>query len=120
MLFYIIFYNFPFTNGKVEEGKNLVAVEKKAVSRQDNVEIDPNIVFQNLIRAEATLIKEKKKMEVLKEKLLSKLNKKIESKTSNIQNLRAEIKDLKFACDELSKSLQIVENSNSSLEAEPI
>ena len=59
-------------------------------------------------------------MEVLKEKLLSKLNKKIESKTSNIQNLRAEIKDLKFACDELSKSLQIVENSNSSLEAEPI
>ena len=59
-------------------------------------------------------------MEVLKEKLLSKLDKKIESKTSNIQNLRAEIKDLKFACDELSKSLQIVENSNSSLEAEPI
>jgi phosphopantothenate synthetase len=117
MLFYI---NLHFNNGKVEEGKNLVAVEKKAVSRQDTVEIDPNIVFQNLIRAEATLIKEKKKMEALKENLLSKLNKKIESKTSNIQNLRAEIKDLKFACDELSKSLQNVENSNSSIEAEPI
>ena len=120
MLFYIIFYNLPFDNSKVKEGKNLVAVEKKAVSRQDTVEIDPNIVFQNLIRAEATLLTEKKKMEALKENLLSKLNKKIESKTSNIQNLRAEIKDLKFACDELSKSLQIVENSNSSIEAKPI
>jgi len=56
----------------------------------------------------------------MKEKLLSKLNKEIESKKNNIQNLRAEIKDLKFACDELSKSLQIVENSNSSIEADII
>jgi hypothetical protein len=120
MLFYIIFYNLPFNNSKVKEGKNLVAVEKKAVSRQDTVEIEPNIVFQNLIRAEATLLKEKKKMEALKENLLSKLNKKIESKKSNIQNLRTEIKELKFACDELSKSLLIVENSNISIEAKPI
>jgi hypothetical protein len=120
MLFYIIFYNLPFNNSKVKEGKNLVAVEKKAVSRQDTVEIEPNIVFQNLIRAEATLLKEKKKMEALKENLLSKLNKKIESKKSKIQNLRTEIKELKFACDELSKSLLIVENSNISIEAKPI
>jgi predicted nucleic acid-binding Zn-ribbon protein len=59
-------------------------------------------------------------MVALKEKPLLKLNKEIESKKSNIQNLRAEIKDLKNTCDELSKSLQIVENSNSSIEAEII
>jgi predicted nucleic acid-binding Zn-ribbon protein len=59
-------------------------------------------------------------MVALKEKPLLKLNKEIESKKSNIQNLRAEIKDLKNTCDELSKSLQIVENPNSSIEAEII
>jgi cell division protein FtsL len=59
-------------------------------------------------------------MVALKEKLLLKLNKEIESKKSNIQNLRAEIEDLKNTCDELSKSLQIVENPNSSIEAEII
>jgi hypothetical protein len=120
MLFFIIFDNSSFSNGTVEEGKNLVAVEEKAVLRTNTVEIDPNVVFQNLIRAEATLKKEKKKMTALKEKLLLKLNKDIESKKSNIQNFRAEIKDLKNTCDELSKSLQIVENPNSSIEAEII
>jgi cell division protein FtsL len=59
-------------------------------------------------------------MVALKEKLLLKLNKEIERKKSNIQNLRAEIEDLKNTCDELSKSLQIVENPNSSIEAEII
>jgi cell division protein FtsL len=59
-------------------------------------------------------------MVALKEKLLLKLNKEIESKKSNIQNLRAEIEDLKNTCDELSKSLQIIENPNSSIEAEII
>jgi uncharacterized protein YlxW (UPF0749 family) len=120
MLFFIIFDNSSFSNGTVEEGKNLVAVEEKAVLRTNTVEIDPNVVFQNLIRTEATLKKEKKKMVALKEKPLLKLNKEIESKKSNIQNLRAEIKDLKNTCDELSKSLQIVENPNSSIEAEII
>ncbi len=120
MLYYIIFDNSSFSNGTVEEGKNLVAVEEKAVLRTNTVEIDPNVVFQNLIRAEATLTKEKKKMVALNEKLLLKLNKEIESKKSNIQNFRAEIKDLKFVFDELSKSLQIVKNSNSSIEAEII
>jgi hypothetical protein len=50
MLFFIIFDNSSFSNGTVEEGKNLVAVEEKAVLRTNTVEIDPNVVFQNLIR----------------------------------------------------------------------
>jgi hypothetical protein len=38
----------------------VAVVEERAVSRQDTVEEEPNVVFQNLIRAEVTLTKEKK------------------------------------------------------------
>ncbi len=120
ILFFSIFDNSPFSKGKVEEGKNLVAVEKKTVSIQDTPEIDPNHVFQNLISTEATLTKEKKKTVALKKKPLSKLNKKIESKKKNKQNPRTEIKNLKLAWDEPSKSLQLAKNSNSPIEAETI
>lgn len=89
----------------------MAVVEEKVVSRQDTVVEEPNVVLQNLTRAEATLTEEKKKLASLREKLQLKVQKEIESKKSNIQKLRAEITDLKFACDELSKALQAGEKS---------
>jgi len=89
----------------------VAVVEERAVSRQDTVEEEPSVVLQNLIRAEVTLTKEKKKLASLREKLQLKVQKEIESKKCNIQKLRAEITDLKFACDELSKLLHAGEKS---------
>ncbi|KON31869.1 hypothetical protein AC477_03725 [miscellaneous Crenarchaeota group-1 archaeon SG8-32-1] len=89
----------------------MVATEKSVVLKQDAVEEEPTIVLQNLIRAEVTLMEEKKKLVALREKLNSKVQKEIKSKTSNIQRLRAEISDLKFDCDKLSKSLDAGDSS---------
>ena len=89
----------------------MVATEKSVVLKQDAVEEEPTIVLQNLIRAEVTLMEEKKKLVALREKLNSKVQKEIKSKTSNIQRLRAEISDLKFDCDKLSKSLDVGDSS---------
>jgi septal ring factor EnvC (AmiA/AmiB activator) len=89
----------------------VVAAGKGMVLKQDAFEEEPNVVLQNLIRAEVTLMEEKKKLVALKEKLNSKVQKEIKSKTSNIQRLRAEISDLKFDCDKLSKSLDAGDNS---------
>ena len=86
--------------------------EAEAVSRQDNVEEKSTIVLQNLISAEATLTEEKKKLASLREKLVLKVQKEIESKKGSIQKLRIEITDLNFSCDELTKSLQADEKSN--------
>ena len=84
----------------------MTVLEEETVSRHDNVEEQQTIALQNLINAEATLTKEKKKLASLKEKLQLKVQKKIENKKSNIQKLRAEITDLKLACDELTKSFK--------------
>ena len=83
----------------------MVATEKSVALKQDAVQEEPTIVLQNLIRAEATLMEEKKKLVTLREKLNLKVKREIKSKKSNIQKLRAEISDLKFDCDKLSKSL---------------
>jgi len=89
----------------------VVAAEKCVVLKQDAVEEEPAVVLQNLIRAEVTLMEEKKKFVALREKLNLKVKNEIKSKTSNIQQLRAEISDLKFDCDKLSKSLDAGDNS---------
>ena len=89
----------------------MVVVEEKAVLRQESIEEEPFLVLENLTRVEVTLIEEKKKLVTTKEKLKLEVQKEIEGKKSNIQKLRAEIADLKFDCDELSKSLQAHEKS---------
>lgn len=82
----------------------MVVVEEKVVSIKENIE-EPNAILKNLIRAEETLLEEKKQLENTKAKLILEVKKKIENKMKNIQNLRDEITDLKFSCDELSKLL---------------
>ena len=89
----------------------MVVVEEKSVLRQESIEEEPFLVLENLTRVEVTLIEEKKKLVTTKEKLKLEVQKEIEGKKSNIQKLRAEIADLKFDCDELSKSLQAHEKS---------
>jgi hypothetical protein len=83
----------------------MVVVEEKVVSVQEKIE-EPHAILKNLIRAEETLLEEKKQLENSKAKLILEVKKKIDNKMNNIQNLRKEIADLKFSCDELSKLLK--------------
>jgi predicted RNase H-like nuclease (RuvC/YqgF family) len=89
----------------------VVAAQEQVMLKKETLEEEPNVVLQNLTRAEATLTQEKKKLASLKEKLKLKVQKEIESKKSNIQKLRTEITDLKLDCDELSKTLQACEKA---------
>jgi hypothetical protein len=86
------------------------AVEEEAVSIQDNVQEEPFVVLQKLMSEEAELMEEKKNLHAqlatLREKRRLKLQRKIRRKKNSIQKLRVEIKDLKFSCEELSKSLR--------------
>lgn len=85
-------------------------VEEEAVSIQDNVQEEPFVVLQKLMSEEANLMEEKEKLHAhlasLREKRRLKIQRKIRRKKNSIQKLRAEIKDLKFSCEELSKSLR--------------
>ena len=90
----------------------MVVVQEKASLREETVKEDPQIVLQNLTRAETTLLKEKKKLATKKAKLESDIKKQIDNKMSTIQKLRDEITNLKSSCDDLSKVLQ---NSSSKL-----
>ncbi|MEJ2271921.1 MAG: hypothetical protein P8X91_05485 [Candidatus Bathyarchaeota archaeon] len=83
----------------------MVVVEEKVISMQENME-EPHAILKNLIRAEETLLEEKKQLETTRAKLISEVKKKIDNKMTKIQNLRDEITDLKFSCDELTKLLK--------------
>ena len=89
----------------------MVVVEKEATLKQDAIEEEPTVVLYNLSRVEGTLMDKKKKMIALRKKQKLTVQKEIKSKKSDIQKFRAEITDLKFDCDKLSKSLQTGENS---------
>ena len=83
----------------------MVVVQEKVSSIQENIE-EPHAILKNLIRAEETLVEEKKQLETTKAKLILEAKKKIDNKMKKIQSLRDEITDLKFSCDELSKLLE--------------
>ena len=95
---------------KTQNVQACTVVEEKVVSIQDNVEEEPFAVLQRLMSEEAKLTEEKEKLHAqlasLREKRRLKLQRKIRRKKNSIQKLRAEIKDLKFSCEELSKSLR--------------
>lgn len=83
----------------------MVVVEEKVISMQENIE-EPHAILKNLIRAEETLLEEKKQLETTKSKLILEVKKKIDNKMKKIQNLRDEITDLKCSCDELTNLLK--------------
>ena len=66
---------------------------------------DTPIVLQQLNEEEAILIEERKRMQILKEKLESNVKMNIDEKTKNIQKLRNEIKDLRLSCEGLNKTI---------------
>ena len=90
----------------------MIVVEEKFVLKQETVEEKAHVILQNLIHAEVTLMEEKKKLETTKEKLTLEAKKEIENKMRNIHKLRDEITDLKFSCDELTKSLPAQKKSS--------
>jgi predicted RNase H-like nuclease (RuvC/YqgF family) len=99
--------------GKKQKMQNVQActlVEEETVPIQNNVQEEPFVVLQKLMSEEANLMEEKEKLHAqlaaLREKRRLKLQRKIRRKNNSIQKLRTEIKDLKFSCEELSKSLR--------------
>ncbi len=87
-------------------GKAVAVIKEEPVLMQDNAKEDANLVLQKLSSEEANLIEEKQNLASLKEKLQLKIREKIEGKKNNIQKLRDEIKELKFSCEELTKTLK--------------
>jgi chromosome segregation ATPase len=86
--------------------KTAAVAEEEAVSKQDNVEEEPFVVLQKLASEESKLMEEKKNLDSLREKLLTKIQDEIGNKKNNIQKLKSEIKDLKFSCEELTKTFK--------------
>jgi seryl-tRNA synthetase len=91
---------------RFKRGKAAAVAEEEAVSIQDDVDEEPFAVLQKLASEEATLMEEKKNLDSLREKLQSKIQEEIDNKRKNIQKLKSEIKDLKFSCEELTKSFK--------------
>jgi predicted RNase H-like nuclease (RuvC/YqgF family) len=81
----------------------------------DNVEEEPSLVMQKLVREEADLLEEKEKLHTLltslRKKLKLEVQRNIRRKKRSIKKLRAEIKDLKVCCEELSKTLKFTANA---------
>jgi chromosome segregation ATPase len=86
--------------------KSELVAEEEAISTQDDVQEEPFVVLQKLVNEEAKLMEEKKNLDSLREKLLSKIQEEIDNKKNNIQKLKSEITDLKFSCEELTKSFK--------------
>jgi predicted RNase H-like nuclease (RuvC/YqgF family) len=95
---------------KMQNVQACAVVEEENVTIRDDVREEPFVVLQKLMSEEANLTEEKEKLHAqlaaLREKRRLKLQRKIRRKENNIQKLRTEIKDLKFSCEELSKSLR--------------
>jgi predicted RNase H-like nuclease (RuvC/YqgF family) len=95
---------------KMRNVQACAVVEEESVSTQDNFQEQPFVVLQKLMSEEANLMEEKEKLHAhlasLREKRRLKVERKIRRKKNSIQKLTAEIKDLKFSCEELSKSLR--------------
>ena len=76
---------------------------------ENNVEEEPSLVMQKLVREEADLLEEKEKLHALLASLRKKreleVKRNIHRKMRSIKKLRAEIKDLRVSCEELSKAL---------------
>jgi hypothetical protein len=87
--------------------ETMVGAEDKTVSTQVNRKEKSTDVLQKLVNEEATLKDEKKDLAVLMKKLRSKVQKEIRNKKKSIQQLKGEIMNLKFSCEELTKSLEI-------------
>jgi hypothetical protein len=91
---------------RLKIGKSVEVSDKKDITKKDDIQEEPMQVLQKLMTEEATLIEEKKNLASLREKLLSKIQEEIDYKKNNIQKLKSEIKDLKFSCEELTKSFK--------------
>jgi chromosome segregation ATPase len=98
--------HFDAKMAKFKREEAAAIAEEEAGSIQDGVQEEPFIVLQKLMNEEAELMEEKKNLDSLREKLLSKIREEIDNKKNNIQKLKSEIKDLKFSCEELTKTFK--------------
>ena len=87
-----------------------IVVRDEAVSIQDEIEDETAAILQRLESEETKLMEEKQNLFFLREKLQSKLQRKITSNKMRNKKLRAEILDLKIECEKLSISVQASRN----------
>ncbi len=85
------------------------AIVEEPLTIENNVEEEPSLVMQKLVREEADLLEEKERLHALLASLRKKreleVKRNIHRKKRSIKKLRAEIKDLRVCCEELSKAL---------------
>jgi hypothetical protein len=105
---------------RLKREKAAAILENETVSKQENVEEKPTETLQKLTENEANLIEEKQNLVALREKLRLKVQHEIEDKKNSVQKLRDEIMDLKFSCEELTKSLKTGAKRNGSNEANTV
>jgi hypothetical protein len=84
----------------------MVRFKKGKPNKQGNSKKQPAVVLQELLNEEANLVEEKKNLADLRQKLQSKVQEEINSRKNSIKKLRTEITDLKFSCEEFTKSLK--------------
>jgi hypothetical protein len=92
---------------KVSEKEATTVEAEEAALKKVTVEEDPALALERLKGEEANLIQEKQDLESLKEKLSLKAKEEIERKKSDLLKLKADITNLKVACEELAKSLNV-------------
>ena len=78
-------------------------IEKEDGLKKDKIMIEVNSMLKTITKKETKLKEEKNELATLREKWQLKIDEDIQSKEDNIQKLRIEINDLKYAGKEINK-----------------
>lgn len=88
------------------KSEETMASNENRTTTQSTVKEKFTALLQKLVNEEASLKEEKKDLALLMKKLRSKVQKEIKNKKESIQQLKDEVMNLKFSCEELTKSLE--------------
>ncbi|MFC1487461.1 hypothetical protein ACFLRN_07245 [Thermoproteota archaeon] len=92
-----------FTQKTFLKNHSFNMIEKKDALKKDILMIEVNSMLKTITKKETKLKEEKKELVTLREKWQLKINEDIQNKEDNIQKLRIEINDLKYAGKEINK-----------------
>ena len=92
-----------FTQKTFLKNHSFNMIEKEDVLKKDKLMIEVNSMLKTITKKETKLKEEKKELATLREKWQLKIDEDIQSKEDNIQKLRIEINDLKYAGKEINK-----------------
>jgi len=101
----VIFYPnlLSFTQKTFLKNHSFNMIEKEDGLKKDKIMIEVNSMLKTITKKETRLKEEKNELATLREKWQLKIDEDIQSKEDNIQKLRIEINDLKYAGKEINK-----------------